>query len=425
MTEKMGFWSVFAIISGAQIGSGIFMLPTALAPFGWYGLAGWAISTIGALALCMVFAGLCAQFPRTGGPHVYIHNLFGNNAAFFAGWTYWVISWVSTTVVVIACVGYLRSLMPWHDKISLLIAELILLTLITTLNLYGAKITGTVEIILTIVKFIPLTLIPIAALAYFKPENFILHASHTTTNMPHLLGTVTLLTLWGFVGLESATAPADSVENPSVTIPKAIIWGTLSTAFLYILNYVGIAGLVPTTELLQSTAPYADAAQHLFGGSWKLIIELVAALICITSLNAWILTSGQIALGLAHDGFMPSYFGTINGHGAPIWALIISSFGIAPLLMLTANDNIATQITGIIEISVISFVFIYLACALGFAKLILQERKLFAWYNCAVALISILFCGWIIFETPLTTLATASLFTLSGIPLYLVWYKSR
>lgn len=425
MTEKMGFWSVFAIISGAQIGSGIFMLPATLAPFGWYGLIGWILSTIGALALCIVFAALCARFPHTGGPHVYINHLFGETAAFFTGWTYWIISWVSTTVVVIASIGYIRNFLPSNSTLGLLLAELTLLAFITILNLYGAKITGAVEVLLTIIKFIPLTLIPIAALWHFNPKHFILNEIHHTSSTAHLLATVTLLTLWGFIGLESATTPADSVENPSITIPKAIIWGTLSTALLYVLNYIGIAGLVPPSELMQSSAPYTTAAQHLFGGNWHLVVSLIAATICITSLNAWILTSGQIALGLANDRCMPRVFGATNRYGAPAWSLVISSLGIAFLLILTANDNISTQITSIIDVSVISFVFVYGICALAFIKLVIRESNTSLWYHNLAVIISLLFCGWIIFQTPITTLAIASLFALSGIPLYIGWYRNQ
>jgi|SRR5579863_490408 len=425
MSEKMGFWSVFALVSGAQIGSGIFMLPAALAPYGIYGLVGWIISSCGALALCFVFASLCARFPQTGGPHVYINHLFGSTAAFFTGWTYWIISWVSTTVVVIACIGYLHHLLPWHDKISLLMLELVLLTLITLLNMRGATITGTVELILTIVKFIPLTLIPLAALWYFDPLHFVLHASRTGNTTPQLLGHVTLLTLWGFIGLESATAPADAVDNPSVTIPKAIIWGTICTALFYVLNYIGITGLVPAEALMQSTAPYTDAAQLLFAGNWHLVISLIAAIICIASLNAWILTSGQIALGLAQDKFMPAWLGVTNIYGAPIWAILISSIGIAPLLILTANDNIAAQIISIIDISVIAFVFVYLICSLGLAKLLWQEPHNGTGFTYICTIMSIGFCSWILCQTAINTLLIASLFTLSGIPVYLGWYCKK
>ncbi len=107
MSRKIGFWSVFALVTGSQIGSGVFMLPANLAPYGFYSLAGWLFSGAGAIALALVFAGLCARFPQTGGPHVYVHHAFGRGWAFFTGWTYWVISWVSTTAVVVVSIGYL------------------------------------------------------------------------------------------------------------------------------------------------------------------------------------------------------------------------------------------------------------------------------------------------------------------------------
>src|SRR5437762_1276265 len=100
-TKKMGFWSIFAIVIASQIGSVIFMLPASLAPYGYFALIGWLVSACGALALALVFASLCMWYPETGGPHVYVHKAFGARAAFFTGWTYWVISWVSSTAVVI------------------------------------------------------------------------------------------------------------------------------------------------------------------------------------------------------------------------------------------------------------------------------------------------------------------------------------
>jgi len=196
----------------------------------------------------------------------------------------------------------------------------------------------------------------------------------------------------------------------------------LCTALFYILNYIGITGLVPSSALMQSTAPYTDAAQLLFAGNWHLVIALIAAIICITSLNAWILTSGQIALGLAQDKFLPAWFGALNQYNAPTNAIIISSIGIAPLLILTANDNIATQIISIIDISVIAYVFVYLICSLSFAKLLLRKQQSYQWFEYLFTGISIVFCSWIICQTPVSTLLTASLFTLSGIPLYVGWY---
>ncbi len=81
MSKKLGFWSVFAIVTGSQIGSGVFMLPASLAPYGKFSILGWLISGIGAICLAMVFSGLCNRFPKTGGPHVYVKEMFGNTTA--------------------------------------------------------------------------------------------------------------------------------------------------------------------------------------------------------------------------------------------------------------------------------------------------------------------------------------------------------
>ena len=115
MSNRIGFWSVLALVVGSQIGSGVFMSPANLAPFGIYSICGWIATAIGAIALALVFASLCARFPKTGGPHVYIEKLFGRDISFFSGWTYWVVSWVSTTAVVVAAVGYLSPLIDSQD----------------------------------------------------------------------------------------------------------------------------------------------------------------------------------------------------------------------------------------------------------------------------------------------------------------------
>ena len=42
--RQIGFWTCLALVIGNTIGTGIFLLPAALAPFGWNALYGWAIT---------------------------------------------------------------------------------------------------------------------------------------------------------------------------------------------------------------------------------------------------------------------------------------------------------------------------------------------------------------------------------------------
>ncbi len=423
MSKKIGFWSIFAIVIGSQIGSGIFMLPVTLTPYGLYSILGWVISGAGAVCLALVFAGLCGRLPKTGGPHVYIKETFGLSAAFLTGWTYWVISWFSTTAVVIASIGYLSPFIGNQSSTVYLLLEIGLLIVITWLNLNGVKIAGKAGVILTLLKIIPLLILPIAAFWYFDSHHFVTHPTVEILPLSSKLAQVTMLTLWGFIGLEIATTSAGAVNNPAKTIPRAIIFGTICTAIIYLINSVGIMGLLPENVLATSKAPYIDASQYLFGGQWHLVISLIASIICIGTLNAWMLASGQIALGLAEDHLLPGHFSKKNKHDAPRYGLIISCIGIIPFLFLTANNSIAQQITSIIDYSVTAFLFVYALCTLAYMKILWQEKAKF--YHWLYALIALVFCGWVLEATSIFIIATASIFVLSGIPLYFIWYKRK
>jgi APA family basic amino acid/polyamine antiporter len=421
--KKIGFWSVFSIVVGSQIGSGVLMLPANMAPYGIYSILGWVIAGVGALALALVFSELCMRFPKTGGPHVYVNEMFGPTASFFTGWTYWIISWVSSTAVVITSIGYLSPFIGNHPPIVYLILEILLLLIITGVNLRGIQAAGEAEFILTVLKIVPLFILPIAAFWYFNSQNFTLNIEKAALPLSTKLAEVTLLALWGFIGVESATTPAGSVHNPSKTIPRAIITGTLCVAFLYLINSIGVMGTIPGATLEASKAPYIDVTHLMVGGDWHLLVSVVSSIVCIGTLNAWMLTSGQIALGLAEDGFMPKRFARTNKYEAPGFALMTSCLGIIPLLIFTLSDSIATQITLIIDISCIAFLFVYLMCVIAYIKsLIEMHATVIHWIYGFTALA---FCLWIIYETDIMKTATSALFVISGIPVYFFWWKRR
>lgn len=423
MSRRLGFWSVFAIVTGSQIGSGVFMSPLTLAPYGLYSIIGWLISGFVAMSLALVFANLCSRYPKTGGPHVYVDEAFGAHAAFFTGWTYWVVSSLSTTAVVVTSIGYLSPLLPFHHSLFYLCLELFLLLAIVLLNLKGVKAAGNAEFFLTLLKFIPLLVLPAIAFFYFNSDNFILSDATKTMTLPGILAHITLLTMWGFIGVESATTAAGSIENPQVTIPRAIIFGTMSVALIYIFSSVGIMGLIPGPSLINSKAPYVDAAQYLFSGNWHFFISIIASVVCIGTLNAWILCSGQIALGLAQDHMLPAPFSRTNNKGAPSLGIICSSLAITPLLIMTTSSSLAQQITTIIDISVISFLYVYVICSIALLKILWREKAIKANLTLFSTIFALIFCSFIIAETSLTTLAISSLFTLSGLPMYFFMRK--
>ncbi len=422
MSKKIGFWSVFAIVTGSQVGATIFISPISLAQYGIFSLFGWLISGFGAIALCLVFASLCGRIPHTGGPHAYVNHVFGPALAFFTGWTYWIISWVSSTIVVITAIGALSPFLGEMSQIAELSLQILLLVFIGYLNLKGVRTAGRAEFVLMLLKFIPLIVIPLAALFYFDINNFSMSREVVELPVSSILSQVTLLTFFGFVGLECATTPAAEIENPKKTIPKAIVTGTLSVALLYLFNSVGVMGAVPGSDLANSKAPYVDVARIVFGGNWFFLIALISSIVCVGSLNAWVLASSQIILGLAQDGLMPRKFSEKNKNGAPSFSVIISCIGTIVLLIFTIDKSLASQINKIIDFSVTAFLFVYVMCCFSLLRLQLKEEIL-SIPGIVCSLCAILFCSWVIYKTPLTNVFVAFLFVLSGVPIYWFWVR--
>lgn len=419
--NQMGFWTVTSLVAGSQIGTGIFLLPASLAAFGGVGLCSWLLTASGAICLALVFARLTSLIPKTGGPHAFIESAFGKTAGFFAAWTYWVISWMSTPVVVISVVSYLGPLLGNPSPMTNLTLEIGCLAFITGLNLSGVRSAGLMEVFFTVLKLLPLLLVPAAGLYFFDHTHFV-PFNPTQDSTFSVLNAAALLTLWGFIGVESATTPAESVENPQKTIPRALFVGTLIVALVYIFSSTMIMGIVPPEELAQSKAPFADAARIIFGGNWYLIISICASLVCLGTLNAWVLTSGQIALGAANDGHLPAMFAQKNAKGAPQWGLIISSIGMVPVLVATLSSNLIEHINLIVEVSVTTFLFIYLFSVLSYIKLQWSETLNFS--GKLIGIFGLLFCGWALYSAGIQLIAWTVLFPLTGLPIYL-WKKGR
>src|SRR5471030_3046142 len=109
----LGFWMCMALVIGNTIGSGIFLLPASLAPYGLNSLIAWLFTALGSILLAIVFSRLSRAFPEAGGPYAYVQLAFGPLAAFLVAWGYWISIWVGNASIATAAVSALTPLMPW------------------------------------------------------------------------------------------------------------------------------------------------------------------------------------------------------------------------------------------------------------------------------------------------------------------------
>ena len=373
-TKIIGFWRGWSIAVGCAIGSGIFMMPTLLAPYGLIGFGGWLIAGAGSILVALTMSRLVRRIPKTGGPYVYANEGLGHFAGFIIAWTYWIACITAIAGISIAFVSYLGFFIPAISNSALLslLASLVLVWLIVTLNIFSIESSAKFQVVSTLLKLLPLFFMMFLGLVGFDSNN-LPEMNPTNANPFILLATVTTLVMWSFVGIETATVPAENFINPEKTIPKVLIAAVLSVLTIYILVSIAIAAIVPAEELMNSSAPFALAATKILGFSGGVIIAFGALISTLGSLNANTLTAGNITFAAARDKLLPSKFLTLSDAGTPIFSFILAGSFVSFLLMLNYTKGLIDAFIFFAMLSTLSTLIAYLFCAMAELKFLKND----------------------------------------------------
>ena len=366
---SLGLAACTAIVVGNMVGSGFYLSPSAVAPYGLLAIAAWILMGVGAICLGLTFARLARMAPATGGPFAYTRLGYGDFAGFLVAWGYWISIWASLPIIAVALTGSLVDLMPVLQG-SRPIAVLITLGaiwLVTATNLIGVKEAGLFAQVTTYAKLVPFAAIAVFGLLFVKLENF--SGGFNPSGKPLLTSLAALapLTMFAYLGLESATVPAGDVRDPARTIPRSTLLGILIALTLYVLGTVVVMGVVPRAELVTSSAPFVDAARMMWG-TWAAALVGIAVMISsLGALNGWTLLMGQVPMAAADAGLFPAVFGRLSRNGVPAMGIIISS-ALATVLLLIGvlgGSQFRAIYDMIVSLSTMAAVVPYVFCALA------------------------------------------------------------
>jgi len=425
--KSIGLMICTALVIGNMIGSGIFLLPASLAEYGGVSIVGWLASAFGAIMTALVFVRLSRKFPKQGGPYRYAYDNFGSLAGYSVAWSYWISIWCGNAAIAVAAVSYLGVFFPSlsSQPIYAVTAAFILIWSLTILNIRGVREAGLFQLMATILKLIPLLLIGLAAFFVFEPQEF---KPFNLTNQPlHTsIAATAALTLWAFLGMESATIPADNVKNPNITIPRATIIGVLVTAAIYISSQLAVMSVVPNAQLQTSGAPFADAARMIWG-NWAGDIVAVGAIIsCIGALNGWILLQGQVPMTAARDKLFPQILADKNNEGVSKAALIISSFIVTLLVATNYHDGMVKFFTFAIMVSTLGIFVPYILSIAAELKSIKKNWSIKKQIlNLTTTILALAYCIWAISGIGTKPLIWGVVLILSGLPIYYVMSKKN
>ncbi|WP_412545230.1 APC family permease [Maricaulis sp. MIT060901] len=410
----LGFWGCWSLTVGVMIGSGIFMLPTVLAPYGMMSMGGWALTAGGSIILALVLGRLAGRTEHSGGPYTYARENFGDLTGFLVVWGHWASYFVAIPAIAIAFVGYLAVFVPGLDgnATGQAVAALVLIWTLTLISIRGVSSAGLVQVMMTLLKLLPLLLIIGAGMAMGSTQN-LPALNPSGESLLSVLAATALLTMWAFAGLEAGVIPAGDVENPKKTLPRAVVTGTIFTAVIYVGSTLAVMMLVPSGELVNSTSPFADAARAL--GSWGGPLVAIGAMIATAgSLNGNIFTAGQLPLAAAQDRLAPAWLGKLNGGHSPQGALILSSVLGSVLLVANYSRGLVGAFTFLLMMSTVCTLAPLLISAL--AEIKHSWRSARAW--AVVALIGALYSTFAIWGSGLEVIGWGIVLLILGLPVY-------
>ncbi len=422
MQRSLGFWRSWALVVGIMIGNGIFLLPVVLAPYGSLSLLGWIFAGTGTLLIALMLGSLARRIPKLGGPYAYTRAAFGDLPGFLVAWGYWISVWSAVAAGAVAFTGYAAVFLPQLATQPLIggVSALLIIWLITGINISGVKSAGIFQLATTLLKILPLFIIAASGLLLGDATD-IPATNPKDEPLPLLIAGLVMLTMWAFVGVEGVTIPADDVIEPEKTIPRALIAGTLTATLVYILATYGVMALIPPAELVNSTSPFADAAELIFG-SWGAALVAIGAIVSIVgSLNGNTLVSGMIARAIALDKLFPLRFASLNSTGAPAFALIISGLLSSALIVMNYAKGLMETFEILILLSTFSVLLPYAVSALAEIVLLKRDSSQGLQSNrksYCIAIAALAFSIFTIVGSGFEVVAYGLILLLTGLPIY-------
>ena len=365
--KKMSLVGLTTLVMVNMMGSGIIMLPSSMAQIGAISLLSWVVTAIGSMAIAYCFAQCGIFCVRAGGMSAYSEEAHGKSSFFMCSFLYFLSLAIGNVAIAISAVGYLTPFVPWlgTGAMPLCVGVVGLIWLTILANFGGPRVTGQLGSVTVWGVIIPVAGLSIIGWFWFESSVFAEAWNPNNLSMGKAVTQSIPLTLWAFLGMESAAQNSDAVENPKKTVPLACLLGTLGAAVVYILSTSVIAGIVPNAELAKSSAPFAAVYAQMFSPAIGKIVMALSVLACLGSLLGWQFTLAQTAKYTADLKMFPKIFSKLSGLGAPIAGMIVCGILQTIMAFSTMSPNASAQFNKLVNLAAVTNIIPYVTSLSG------------------------------------------------------------
>lgn len=375
-SKKMSLLGLTTLVTINMMGSGIIMLPASMAQLGAISLLSWLITAVGSMAIAYGFAQCGVFCRRAGGMSAYSEEAHGKSGFFLCSFLYFLSLIIANVAIAISAVGYLSAFIPWlaSGPVPLFIGSLALIWLTTAANFGGPRLTGRIGVVTVWGVIIPVVGLCVIGWFYFKVEVFVAAWNPHQFQGWDAISASIPLTLWAFLGMESAAQGHDAVEDPQRTVPLACLLGTLGAALVYVLSTTVIQGIVPNAELASASAPFAVVYAQMFAPWVGEVIMALAVVACIGSLLGWQFTLAQTAKMSADQRMFPRFFSRITQANAPLLGLLACAALQSLIALSTISPTASAQFSKLVSLAVVTNLVPYVTALTGLMVMMHKAR---------------------------------------------------
>lgn len=328
LQKRYGLWTAVAMVVGIVIGSGVFFkAEKVLQATGgdlMTGILAWVI--VGAIMIICgyVFALLAARYEKVNGIVDYAEAALGNTYGYMVGY-FMAIIYYPTLTAVLAWVSarYTSVLFGFADPVTgpeTFVIALFYLVGIYALNALSPLLAGRFQVSTTVIKLVPLFLIAILGLVKGVASGQTV-ANFNMTPVGELVGNPLLTSVvavaFAYEGWIIATSINAELKDAKKNLPKALVMGCIIVVITYVAYFIGLAGAMPTTELMSSgEAGVKNAFATILGDMGGNLLFVFVVISCLGTLNGLMLgcTRGIYSVAARGMGPNPKMFGQVDKH---------------------------------------------------------------------------------------------------------------
>ena len=367
LRRELGVWTAAAIVVGTVIGSGIFLVPKSMveqvgSPYMVFlvWVAGGMLSLFGALS----YAELGAAMPEAGGEYVYLREAYGPFWGYLYGWTQmWVAKSGAIATLATAFFYYLANFRPELEQVFYTIPvplgdgggplelrygqflAMVVILVLAVVNYFGVKVGGGVQVAVTALKIFLILAIIVIGLSSATGT-----VANYRTSVPVVGGfsgfiAALVAALWAYDGWNNVTMAASEVRNPQRSLPRALVFGTLTVIVIYLLTNLAYFYVLPAADVAASNRVAAEMMRRILGETGAGAVSLAAMISIFAALNGSILSGARVPYAMAHDGYFFRAVAHIHPrHHTPSVSILLLSAWASVLVLSGRYEQLFTYV---------------------------------------------------------------------------------